>query len=59
MRRKKREVTRGQHTLPFARHEIWQSIAIAHRRQCCELCEQLVRAVLQNEERERSEADDD
>jgi len=48
-----------QHTLAFARREIWQSIPVEQRRQCSELCEQLLRAVLQNEERERSEADDD
>jgi hypothetical protein len=48
-----------QHTLAFARREIWQSIPVEPRRQCSELCEQLLRAVLQNEERERSEADDD
>jgi len=48
-----------QHTLAFARREIWQSIPVEQRRQCGELCEQLLRAVLQNEERERSEANDD
>ena len=53
------DFSRQQHTLAFARREIWQSIAVEQRRQCCELCEQLLRAVLQNEERERSEANDD
>lgn len=48
-----------QHTLAFARREIWQSIPVEQRRQCCERCEQLLRAVLQNEDRERSEANDD
>ncbi|HUI62474.1 MAG TPA: hypothetical protein VLX90_19760 [Steroidobacteraceae bacterium] len=48
-----------QHTLAFARREIWQGIPVGERRQCGELCERLLRAVLQNEERERSEADDD
>jgi len=56
---RKREVSPQQHTLAFARHEIWRSIAVEQRRQCCELCEQLVRAVLQKEERERSQGNDD
>lgn len=48
--RRKRDLSRGQHTLPFARHEIWRSIAVEQRRECTELCEQLLRAVLQEEE---------
>jgi len=48
-----------QHTLAFARREIWQGIPVEQRRQCGELCEQLLRAVLQHEDRARSEADDD
>ena len=48
-----------QHTLAFGRQEIWQRLAGEQRRQCCELCVQLLRAVLQHEEGERSEADDD
>ena len=48
-----------QHTLAFARREIWQSIPVEQRRQCCELCEQLLRAVLQNEDREGSETNGD
>jgi hypothetical protein len=48
-----------QHTLAFARREIWQSIPDEQRRQCGELFEQLLRAALQNEERERIEADGD
>ncbi len=54
MRRKLLFTTR-QHTLPFARHEIWRSIPIEERRQCGELCEQLLRAVLQAEEQRRRE----
>jgi len=56
---RKRSVSPQQHTLAFARHEIWRSIAVEQRRQCWELCEQLVRAVLQHEEQERSETNDD
>ena len=47
-----------QHALPFARHEIWHSIPGQQRQQCCELCMQLSRAVLQHEERTRSEEED-
>jgi len=39
-----------QHTLPFARHDIWQSIHAEHRCQCRDLCRQLLQAVLQYEE---------
>ena len=59
MRRKQRELIRGQHTLPFARQEIWRSMEVEHRRQCTELCEQLVRAVLQEEEQQGGNEDDD
>ena len=48
-----------QHSLPFARHEIWQSIPDEQRQQCRELCVQLSRAVLQHEEQTRSEEEDD
>jgi len=44
-----------QHTLTFARRESWQSIPVEQRRQCCELFEELLRTVLQSEEREGSE----
>lgn len=47
--------TTGQHTLPFARQEIWRSIPVEQQRQCRELCEQLLRAVLQDEEPRRRE----
>jgi hypothetical protein len=47
-----------QHALPFTRHERWQSLPVQQRRQCCELCEQLLRAVLQDEEGEGREVND-
>jgi len=56
---RKTDFSPQQHTLAFARHEIWQSIPVEQRRQCGELCERLLRVVLQNGERARSEADDD
>jgi hypothetical protein len=40
----------AQHTLPFARHEIWQSLPAEQRQQCRDLCEQLLRAVLIHDE---------
>ncbi len=49
MRRKMFLATR-QHTLPFARHEIWWSIPSEQQRQCRELFEQLLRAVMHDEE---------
>ena len=39
-----------QHTLPFARHEIWQSLPTAPRQQCADLCQQLLRAVLTHDQ---------
>ena len=48
-----------QHTLALARREIWQSIPVEQRRECRERCEELLRAVLQNEDREGSETNDD
>lgn len=54
MRRKMFLATR-QHTLPFARHEIWGSIPVEQRGQCAELLVQLLRAVLQDEEPRRQE----
>jgi len=54
MRRKMFLATR-QHTLPFARHEIWCSIPSEQQQQCRELFEQLLRAVLQDEEPRRQE----
>ncbi|HYS20388.1 MAG TPA: hypothetical protein VEO73_04810 [Gemmatimonadales bacterium] len=47
-----------QRTLPFARHEIWQSIPGEPRRQCRDLCEGLLRAVLRHEEARRTEDND-
>ena len=47
-----------QHTLAFVRREIWQSIPVEQRRECRERCAELLRAVLQNEEREGSETND-
>ena len=44
-----------QRTLSLARHEIWRSIPLEQQRQCRELCEQLLRAVLQDEEQQRRE----
>jgi len=49
MRRKMFLATR-QHTLPFARHEIWWSIPSEQQQQCRELLEQLLRAVMHDEE---------
>lgn len=40
----------SQHTLPFARHEIWQSLPAEQRQQCRDLCQQLFRAVLTHDE---------
>jgi len=40
----------AQHTLPFARHEIWQSLPAEQRQQCRDLCQQLLRAVLTHDE---------
>ena len=40
----------AQHTLPFARHEIWQSLPATQRQHCCDLCQQLLRAVLAHDE---------
>jgi len=54
MRRKMFLATR-QHTLPFARHEIWCSIPSEQQQQYRELFEQLLRAVLQDEEPRRQE----
>ena len=48
--RRKTLFTTEQHTLPFARHEIWRRIPEEQRGQCGELCEELLRAVLQGEE---------
>ena len=47
-----------QHTLAFVRRELWQSLPVEQRRECRELCEELLRAVLQHEEREGSETND-
>lgn len=55
----KRELPMRQHTLPFTRQEIWRSLPVEQRRQCGELCEQLLRAVLQDEEQRGSEEDHD
>jgi hypothetical protein len=47
----------AQHTLPFARHDIWQSIPAEHRCHCRALCRQLLQAVLQYEEVSNPEED--
>ena len=52
-------VSPQQRALPFARHEIWQSIPRQPQQQCRALCEELVRAVLRHEERTRREEEDD
>lgn len=49
MRQDKR-VSRSQHTLPFVRREIWQSLPAEQRRQCSDLCRQLLRAIIEYEE---------
>ena len=40
----------AQHTLPFARHEIWQSLPTEQRQQCRDLWQQLLRAVIKHDE---------
>lgn len=45
----------AQHTLPFARHDIWQSIPAEQRCQCTELCRQLLQAILRHENVSHSE----
>ena len=47
-----------QPTLPFVRQEIWWSIPNEHQQQCRELCERLLRAVLQAEEQRRREEEE-
>ena len=44
-----------QRTLRFDRHERWQTLPEPDRRQCRDLLEQLLRAVLHAEARTRSE----
>jgi hypothetical protein len=41
---------REQHSLSFARRDIWQSIPVEHQQQCRELCEQMLRAALESEQ---------
>jgi hypothetical protein len=57
--RRQRGLNVRQHTLPFARQEIWRSMPVEQRRQCTELCEQLLRAVLEGEGQSESEEDRD
>jgi len=44
-----------QRTLAFVRQELWPRLPDPDRRRCCELCGQLLRAVLQAEASTRSE----
>jgi hypothetical protein len=46
-----------QHSLSFARRDIWQSIPVEHQQQCRELCEQMLRAALESEQQASSEVD--
>lgn len=46
-----------QHSLSFARRDIWQSIPHEHQQQCRELCEQMLRALIQIEQQPTHEAD--
>jgi hypothetical protein len=41
----------SQHTLPFERREIWESLPAEQRRQCGDLCWQILRAVMRHDER--------
>lgn len=44
-----------QHSFSFTRLDIWQSIPVDNRRQCRELCEQMLRVALQDQEQADSE----
>jgi hypothetical protein len=46
-----------QHSLIFARHDIWQSIPIEHRRECRDRCEQMLRAAIEAEQQSNNEVD--
>lgn len=46
-----------QHSLSFARRDIWQSIPLQHQQQCLELCEQMLRTALQIEQQATPEVD--
>jgi len=48
--RQRKAVSRVQRTLPFVRREIWQSLPAEQQRQCGELCQQLLRAIIEHEE---------
>jgi len=41
----------SQHTLPFERRDIWERLPAEQRRQCCSLCHQLLREVVEHDER--------
>lgn len=43
-------VSRSQHTLPFVRREIWQSLPAEQQQRCSDLCAQLLRAIIEHEE---------
>jgi hypothetical protein len=44
-----------QRTLPFARPDLWDQLPEAIRRQCQDLCRQLLQAVVEREELLRRE----
>ena len=44
-----------QRTLPFARPDLWDQLPEAIRRQCQDLCLQLLQTVLESEELSRRE----
>jgi hypothetical protein len=44
-----------QRTLPFARPDLWDQMPEANRRQCQELCLQLLQIVVESEELSRRE----
>jgi len=46
-----------QHSLSFARRDIWQSIPVVHQQQCRDLCEQMLRAALESKQQVSSEVD--
>jgi hypothetical protein len=52
-------VRSSQHTLPFERRAIWESLPVEQRRQCADLCRQLLRAVMEDGERLSGEGQSD
>ena len=49
----------SQHTLPFEHREIWESLPVEERQQCRDFCRQLLRAVMEHDERLSGEEESD